>query len=893
MPNHLATAFNAGELSPYMDSRTDVEKYKSGCKRLENMVVLPYGGAYRRPGTEYMGEAKRSNKRCRLIGFNFSTTTRFIIEMGEGYMRFWSNGVQVPAPTPTATWATGNSYTAGSYFIFNGQTYYVQISHIADQIANDVASGKISQQTALEVPSPYSEAVLREVQYIQINDLMYFTHADHPVYKLTRLADNNWKMEAVSWDYPPMIDISYPECQFTASAPTGAINVTTRYPFFSASDVGTELALTFGKQILSVKAGIAAANAYSSILPLDANTSWDFQTTGTWNGTINILRKSRDTMNRQMDFINVPLSNAASVVTANIPNHDFQLGDTIRVRDSVAPFQGVFTISGIIDNNNFTYNSGNNTASTGTGTIDNITQMEVVRSYYADGDRNIISSGKETYRTELIVQQVGTSAVLNDPYYMLEARDYQQSGRVKITAVTSAYNATANVTEYLGAWTGPKTSTIARQTAFCSKYGYPRCVTAHQQRLIFAGTRNNPQTLWASVTDDFQNFETGTDDDDSFQFTIAANESNRVNWIYSQKGMMLGTSGDEWSITGDSDASALTPSNIRIKRQTSFGSKYMKAVMVNDVLLFLQRSGRKVRELTYSFDRDGWVAPDLCVLAEQIAESGFEEMAFQQQPDAILYCIRNDGVLAAMSYEREQNVVAWGRHITEGNFESVATIYGDTSSASQNDDEVWFVVKRTINGVTKRYIERFRSDFRQVFFNEDKPNYWYLDCGKRYSGAATDSVTGLSHLSGEAVSVLADGVYYPNLSVVNGTLALPKAHNTILVGYPFTSVMQPMNIDLMMRDGPSNMRHKRIYRVSVDVYKSLSGEVSTDNEEWLWLYSRGLNDNMDEVSDPFTGVREVVVGGDYKTEASFLVRQALPYPLTIRALVIKLDAYGD
>jgi hypothetical protein len=140
-------------------------------------------------------------------------------------------------------------------------------------------------------------------------------------------------------------------------------------------------------------------------------------------------------------------------------------------------------------------------------------------------------------------------------------------------------------------------------------------------------------------------------------------------------------------------------------------ARTIRAILLNDVLLFLQRRGRKVRELTYNFERDGWVAPDLTVLSEHITEGEIAEMAFQQQPDAILWAVKGDGKLIGMSYERDQNVVAWHRHSTDGSFESVATVYG----LSGSDDEVWFAVQRTIGGVSKRYIERFKADNRATF----------------------------------------------------------------------------------------------------------------------------------------------------------------------------------
>ena len=263
--------------------------------------------------------------------------------------------------------------------------------------------------------------------------------------------------------------------------------------------------------------------------------------------------------------------------------------------------------------------------------------------------------------------------------------------------------------------------------------------------------------------------------------------------------------------------------------------------------------------------------------------------AFQQQPDAILWAIRGDGQLIGMTYERDQNVVAWHRHTTDGQFESAATVYG----LSGADDEVWLAVKRTINGATKRYIERFKPDNRAKFEAQTKEDWWYLDCAKRYSGTATATITGLSHLEGKPVSILADGAAQPAETVASGQIVLDRNFTKVLAGLPYTSTILPMKFDFELRDGPTRGRKKRVNRVEVSLYKSLAGQASTNGTEWLWVYPRDFSDPMDASPPPFSGDAEVVLAGDYSEDADIYLRQNLPYPLTVRALVAKLDAFGD
>ena len=840
MPNLLVSALNAGELSPYMDARSDVAKYNSGCRRLENMVVLPYGGVYRRAGTEYLGEAKYANKRCRLLPFNFSVTTRFVLELGDQYLRIWGNN-------------------------------------------SPVLSGGIP----LELASPYLEAELREVQYAQVNDIMYLVHGNHAVRKLSRLADDNWTLTTVEFSYPPLLDQNITATTIASSAATGATTLTASSAAFENAHVASQWAIEWPRTSGSLVETIDVAKI--SQTTLDIQGDYTLTTVGTWLGTLRILRIPTEKMNSTGGVDLTALARTTTLATATKVAHGYKTGDSVLVPATVAaPFAGTRTIT-VTGNDTYTFAVANSGASSASNApIQNISEMEVVREFNSAGAaRNFIATGTENDRVGLKLQVAVWTSSSADARAILESTDFNSGGTVTINSVTSSTVASATVNKWLGSviTATPRWS----EAAFSGLRGYPRTVTFYQQRLVFGGTEHQPNTIWASRVDDFENFQLGTKEDDAVSFTIASNEGNRINWLFSQRGLIVGTSGDEWTVSGASDSEPFNATNISVKRQASFGSKQMRAVLLNDVLLFVQRRGRKVRELVYNFERDGWLAPDLTVLAEHVTEGEVVEMAFQQQPDAVLWCVRGDGQLVGMSYERDQEVVAWHRHLTDGSFESAATVYGLNNS----DDEVWLAVQRTINGTTKRYIERFKPDFRAIFDAEDKEDWWYLDCAARYEGAPANVITGLSYLEGKTVSVLADGSVQPNATVTSGQITLAVAASKVLVGLPFVSLVQPMKFDFQTRSGPTRGLNKRINRMTVSLYKSLAGEASTDGTNWYWLYPRDFTDPMDSSPPVFSGDAEVVLGGDYSQDADVLLRQVLPYPMTVRSLVIKLDAFGD
>jgi hypothetical protein len=903
-------SFNAGEVSPFIDARTTLEKYRSACRTLENFQILPYGGAVRRPGFRFVGQAKRNNLRCRLIGFNFSTATRFIIECGEGYMRFWKDG-----------------------------------NLIVDSLGDPV-----------EVITPYDEASLRELQFSQINDIMYFAHARYPVHKLSRYADDDWEFEKVNWFYPPLREINITDTTIRTSALTGSVTLTATAPIFEAGHVDSQWRLEWRRGTGNIELNIAVANAVSTTI--DVKGSWDLTTFGTWNALVQVLRIPTDTWKAGPIYRSVARTTTTATVTH--PGHGYTTGDLVHFSEGAAPFSLTTAIAiTVVDADSYTYAVANSGAASGTVRVENLSQMEIVREYDSNGDRNIITSGNELERAgiKLFVKAYtsNTNARIN-----LTVGNFTTGGQVRITAVAgSGLTATATVEEWLGTdASGNKRTTLWYEGSFSTFRGFPRAVALHEQRLCFAGVGNEPVTIWTSALDDFENFELGPNPDNSIQFTLAASEGNRINWMYSQADLLVGTSGDEWTIGSADTAQALSAANVQARRQSSYGSKYMRAALVNDVLLFVQRNGRKVRELVYELNKDGWIAPDLTLLAEHVTAGEIVEIAYQQQPDAILWCVRGDGQLIAMTYERDQKVVGWHRHVTDGTIESVATIYGINT-----EDEVWVVVRRVTDGFERRYIERFQLGWRTHLDNETTNSWRYLDSFTEPTNtfsvasaavvgsdlivtladafnielAAGDLVTfagvgGMTQLNGtfkiktstnnNTTWTLADpatnadidatgwstytsggtatftNLYgVPNLSgksvVVyrnDGTFTTTTATTgrvissvpVLAVGLSYTSTLRPMKLDMELQDGTSQGRKKRVHQILARTYRSRGGQLRTNNGDWY-----------DLAPTTTTGDQKVVLAGAFGIDADLDVRQTSPYPFCLLALEPKWDAYGN
>ena len=296
-----------------------------------------------------------------------------------------------------------------------------------------------------------------------------------------------------------------------------------------------------------------------------------------------------------------------------------------------------------------------------------------------------------------------------------------------ITARTSTTVVTVEILIDMGS---SSASTDWSLGSFSTTTGFPSCVSFFEQRLVFAASINNPQTVYFSKSGDYENMDANIGgtvaDDDAIIYTIASNQVNAIRFLTSARTLIIGTAGGEFVVSGGGDNNAVTPTNIMIKKQSNHGAANVDAISVGNATLFLQRAKRKIRELAYNFDVDGYIAPDLTILAEHITEGNVVEMAYQEEPLAIIWCVRGDGQLIALTYQREQEVVAWHRHIIGGVFgtgdavvESVAVIPTDDS-----EYELYMIVKRTINGATTRYVEYLHTfNFDQT----DNTSFNYLD----------------------------------------------------------------------------------------------------------------------------------------------------------------------
>lgn len=465
-----------------------------------------------------------------------------------------------------------------------------------------------------------------------------------------------------------------------------------------------------------------------------------------------------------------------------------------------------------------------------------------------------------------------------------------------ITAFSSATSVTVNAIN-----TGASTTSFAFPTAatktwrlgsFSATTGYPAVSGFYQSRLVLGRTTNEPQTVWASVSADIFNMQPTNEtlvvgDSNAFSYALLANKVDAICWLDGGPSLLIGTVGAVWEMAPSSTSQVLSPTNVKVTRQTADGSQLNVAQnRISSALLFVQRGGRKVRELLYNYADNDYDSKDITILSEHLPRinGGIKQVSFQQEPDPTLWCVCNNGALLALTYLKEQNVAAWSRHSIGGNGKviSIATIPGNVNG----EDQVWLAVSRTINNKARTYIEYMSPSF-QPASDTDMSGAFFVDCGLTYQGTAVSEISGLNHLEGQTVSILADGAVHPSKVVVNGKAALQKPASLVYAGLPYTSYLSTVPFEAGGNRGTAQAKIKRVFRVGLRFFYTLGGFVGPDmvtEDQYEEIVYRNDEDPLGSPPPLFTGDKKEDLAGDWGFDSPIFVWQSQPLPMTVLAL---------
>ena len=791
----IITNFRAGEISPRLEGRIDLQKYNEAVKDLSNMVVFPQGGTTRRPGTYYAGSSKDGGK-VRLIHFEYSDEQAYVLEFGANYVRFFKDGGLLTEATTAITGITQANpavVTAASHGLTNGDRVFIasvagmtevnnkeftvagattntfQLSGIDSSAFTAYSSGGTVGKI-VEVTTTYSVTDIFEINYAQSADVLYLAHKDHEPAKLTRTTATSFTLADIDFVDGPWLDENITSTTLYASADTGSVTLTASASLFSSDDVGR---LVRFREILEIH-----------------HDEW-----------------------------------AASTSYAD--------GVTVRYNGHV--------------------------------------YEQVTGSTQTSGNTPPVHlEGTETY------------GALDWEY------KHDGTGYLEITGFTSATEVTATVKNATGVLpdhvVGSANATkLWSLGAFGGDQGYPRAIAFYEERLYFAGTEGQPQTIFGSVSADFENHTPGTNDDDAINVTIASDQVNVIKHLLPARFLQLLTTSAEFTLSGGAGSEPVTPTNVNVLRETTFGTGTVRPLRAGNSTILIQKGAEKVKEITFDLDTDGLLGVDLTVLADHLARGGLTDMVWQQEPELLLWFVHSDGRLIGLTYDRANATVGWHEHSLGGN----GVVESITAIPSGAEDQVYLSVKRTIDGSTVRHIVYLKS----LYFNDDVTDAFFVDSGLTYDGSATTTITSLNHLEGETVTILADGAAHADKTVTDGTITLDRSASKVHVGYGYTSLLETLRMEAGADDGVAQGKIKRIHGVTARFFQTVGAELGPDTSNLDRLPFRDSSMNMDEAVPLFTGDKEISFPSGYDNDAKIVIRQTQPLPMTILAIMRRSNTF--
>ncbi len=836
----LQSSFAGGEFSPSLQARTDLQKYTIGSAKLRNFTVRPHGGAATRPGTYFVAHTKYYDKATRVIPFQFSTVQSYVLEVGHQYIRFYMNGGQI--------------------------------------IGDD--------DLIYEIESPYDEQDVNLLKYAQSADVLYIVHPRFAPMTLIRYDHADWELVAYNNKNGPFKPGNYDSGKkITPSAVSGAITLDSNFDYFDPLHIGSLFRISHdvdGQMISSVFTSPGLGAQITGSLD-EGQVSAMVYCQGTYrvilsgyNGSVT-LEKSTDGISG-WTTVTTFITNDNTGTIANFAYIRLRCvtGNPQPDPETSPPSIG-FALSG----DQYLKTQGSWTLlthGTWTGKVkveiskDYGVTWKTYRSFSSKNDSNVNMSGSESEFCWIRINCYEfTSGSLS---YDFSTNLYTRDGIVRITAVTDQRHATATGISELG-------DTIATddwaEGSWSELNGYPSSVIFYPDRLCYAGTVGEPQTIWMSKLSEYEDFGKSTplEDTDAISVPLSSRQINKIENMISLDRILALTSGSEW-VVGPASDGALTPTNPSARCQGYRGSSTVAPVVIGNRAIYVQAMGSTVRDLGYDFASNAFIGDDISIFSNHLLK-GYQimDMAYAQEPDSIVWFIRSDGMLLGLTYMPEQQVVAWHHHVTDGAFQSVCTIPGDGYTES------WFVVRRG----DQQFIERMAK--RAI--GNDVTDYFCVDCGLRYDGEPVQIIEGLNHLDGKTVAIVADGFVLPRQTVVDGSITLEIAASSVQVGLPYTCAWESLDANITAGDGATHPRMATIPEVTIFFEKSRGGFIGTDPDpEKLDELIQRSYEPWDTPIDLIDGSKLITLPSAYNSRKRIYFEQRDPLPVTLVGIVPKV-----
>lgn len=846
----LIRSFAGGEITPEMYGRMDLDKFQTGAALLSNFIPLPYGAAHKRPGFAYVNQGGDTSKKIRVIPFSYNADQTMVLEFGDQYIRFHTAGgtlletaKNITGITQPAGVVTSNAhgYSNGEWVYLSGiggmtelNGRFVVVSDAAantfrmkDFAGNYITTGDYGAYTSggtvarvYEIASPYLETHLFDLHYTQNADVLTIVHPSYAPRELSRLGAINWTLSNIS--FTSQVE---PPTAVAAAATVGTGAKEYLYAVSSLSEDGTDESLV---QNQAVGAAVNITDAFVAVLPL---------------------------INKAEGFFDV-------ATTAGL-----------RAGQFIGPVTGVVGMTGVNDKS---YK------------IESVVSGTRLRVRRANGARITTAvwggayvSGGQFYK-DAVLNDLATSGNYNTVSwtppgdqklrYRVYKRDFASSMYGFIGETESTEFKDDNITPDLSR-TPPVNIDV-----FDNEDEYPAAVTYFEQRRGFAGTNEAPQSVWLtrSGTEAIMTQSFPPTDSDAFGFRIASRQNNQIRHLAALYDLFALTAGGEFRLSSSSGDDPISAATVNPRPLAYVGCNNVQPAETQSSILFAAAVGGHLFELAPAGDMARqYTVSDMSLLAPHLVD-GYDivDMAFQRAPVPILWCVRSDGVLLSFTYVPAQRVLAWARHTTIGEFESVCCVKEGA------EDRLYAVVKRDIDGADVRHIERMAP-----LRTPSNTGSFYVDSGLTYDGAATTTISGLWHLEGEEVAVLADGADHPRRTVVDGQIELDEEASVVHVGLPYSARLKTLPLALESAPAAGVTTHRNVEKVWLRLHDSRGVFVGFSFDD--------LYENKERTTEPYgsppelqSEMVEIAISGDWNLDAAVCVESSAPLPCTILAIVI-------
>ncbi|WP_278937174.1 glycine-rich domain-containing protein [Phascolarctobacterium faecium] len=935
----LKSSFAGGELSPSMYGRTDIAKYDSGAAVLRNFFVLRYGGAANRPGFKFIAQTY-NNKKAVLIPFMYSTDQNYIVEITAGRCQFYTDGGIVVKED-------GTPYSIENFFADKdledaAKIKYTQSADVLFIVhpahapmtltrygsldwrfeAMDITGGPfdasnfnsayiVTKTQQWTTPGTYTVHIPAGIDSIEYKIAGAGggggggNHMSHGPYlyggnggsgelltgKMTVTSNSDYQV-IVGAGGAGGVGVKYSDSQtsgksggnssfgnISARGGGGGYRATT--PSYSSSE-GEWIGGSDGANGTSYGAGGAGGNG----------TNWGGGTAGSGgNGWVEILYSAsigdNTTVKASDVYGDITLTASDDIFAKSDEGSLFSLThflETDYKKGTPSSTGGNLQVSVLPKSNVYVESFGFWDGNFSLEKYDPVS-LQWVNVRTQSGNRSQNYSLTEENTSESIASYRVTSTEFNTDVWSGE--NEKQRGYITIQSIGGDYTGYVLITEYVSPTVVKGTvkkqlasTNETRDFAFAAwngEKGYPSATGFYEDRLVFAGSKGFPQTFWTSKTGDYYNFGTSipSADDDGITATLNGGQMNGIKAIIAFGEMLLLTAGGEFKVSGG--GKAITGSNVLSQPQEYRGVSDVNPVTIGSRIIYVQHQGNIIRDLAYSYDVDKYTGDDLNLLASHLFEGHkIISMAYQQIPNSIVWCVRDDGLLLGLTYIKEQDIYAWHQHtMAGGKFVSVCNIGGST------EDKLYAVIERG----GQYYVEIMESRDKSTNVEDQ----FFVDSGITYEGEPTDEISGLEHLEGYTVAILADGNVLPQQTVENGKVLLGNEYKKVHVGLPIDAEIKTLPIDFTAQDGTYLSRKKRIATVTLllkDSRGGLFGMKENELDEFKWRSNEAYGEPISLQTGKF---KVTIKSATYDETQQIIIKQPDPLPMTVLSLIPEIE----